>query len=71
MGIYAFEVLCGNMLWVSCQMEIEEEKKEGECNDFRYFKNIKLKCEAWLGCNGGCGASDTANLGLIWVSNLN
>ena len=68
MGIYVYETLCGFMLWVSCQVEIEEEMKEGECNDLGYSKNIKLKCEAF---NGGCRASDSTNLVLIWISNLN
>ena len=45
MGIYGHEVLCGYVI-SCCQMEIEEKKKEGECNDFGHFKNIELRCEA-------------------------
>ena len=44
MGIYGHEVLGGYVI-SCCQIEIEE-KKEGECNDFGHFKNIKLRCEA-------------------------
>ena len=36
------ERLCGYMLGISCQMEIEEEKREGGGNDLGCSKNNKL-----------------------------
>ena len=43
MAIYVYEALCGYMLWIGCQVEIEGEREEGECNKLGYKRVAGLE----------------------------